>query len=72
MILIEDFTQLPEGSRVAGEGRVARCPLCGQNGIQRSRYGKARFIHVQVARMLSDGLRVEPEDYCALPAKSAA
>lgn len=71
MVLIEDFTMVPEGTRVASEGSVTRCPRCGRNGIRRSRYGAVWFVHVQVARMLPDGLRVEPED-CCTPEMSVA
>ncbi len=73
MISIQDFTELLEGSLVAGDGLVSRCPRCGRNGVRRYRFnGTVRFVHVQTARMCSDGMRVEPEDCCTLPEITAA
>jgi len=73
MILVEDLTALPEGSRVVGDGFVGQCPRCGRNGVRHLRHdGSLRFVHVRVARMLSDGLRVEPEDFCTIPQTAGA
>ena len=47
MILIEDFTTVPEGCRVASEGLVTRCPRCGRNGIRHALCGAVWFVHVQ-------------------------
>ena len=71
MISIEDFTRLIEGTLVAGDGPIGCCPRCGRNGVRRNRSdGALRFVHVQAARMCSDGMRVEPEDCCTIPGKS--
>jgi hypothetical protein len=73
MMSIQDFTELVEGTLVAGDGLVCRCPRCGRNGVRRFRFdGTVRFVHVQAARMCSDGMRVEPEDCCTLPENTAA
>ena len=73
MISIEDFTETMEGTMIAEDGFVGRCPLCGRNGLRRERAdGTIRFVHVESARMYADGLRVEPEDSCLLPRRHAA
>jgi hypothetical protein len=72
MLSIEDFTDRKPGSRVPGEGRVDRCPRCGRTGLWRQRHdGTLRIVHVQAAHLFGDGMRVEPEDCCTLPAHAA-
>jgi hypothetical protein len=64
MFVIEDFTGLSEGERVASEGLVSRCPRCGRNGIRHSSCGAVWFVHTQLSRILAEGMRVEPTDCC--------
>jgi hypothetical protein len=73
MISIEDFTEFREGVTIAEDGLIDRCPLCGRNGLCRQRAdGTIRFVHIESWRMFADGLRVEPEDSCLLPARHVA
>lgn len=68
MIAVEDFTKLAEGTDVALEGRVGRCPRCGRSGIEhRGERGIDAFVHMQKSQILSDGLLVEPTDCCRVP-----
>ncbi len=68
-MIVEDFTSLQCGFFVPLEGRVDVCPRCGRNGIEEHpQCGDPYFLHVQRSEMLSDGMRVEPLDRCALPA----
>lgn len=73
MISIEDFTEFNEGTLIAEDGPIDRCPRCGRNGLRRLRTdGTIRFVHVESARMFADGLRVQPEDSCLVPGRNAA
>jgi hypothetical protein len=73
MMSIEDFTELEEGTLVAGDGQICRCPRCGRNGLLLCRSdGLVRFVHVQASRMFGDGMTVEPEDCCTMPEMSVA
>ena len=73
MIIMEDFTELREGTHVPSEGAVGRCPRCGRNGVRRFRHdGTTRFVHVQSMHMLGDGMRVEPADCCTMPGLAGA
>lgn len=73
MISIDDFTGFSEGTPIAEDGLVDRCPLCGRNGLRRLRVdGTVRFVHVETRRMFTDGLRVEPEDSCLVLSQSVA
>jgi hypothetical protein len=73
MILVEDLTALPEGSRVVGDGFIGHCPRCGRNGVRRLRHdGSLRFVHVREARMFGDGLKVEPKDFCTITQTAGA
>jgi hypothetical protein len=69
MTSVEDFTTLPPGADVALEGRVSRCGRCGRNGIEQGRgEGPSYYvIHVQVSRVLGDGMLTEPSDFCVFP-----
>ena len=68
MTSIEDFTALSLGAEVALEGRIARCTRCGRNGIEQGRGDGADvyMIHVQVSRVLGDGMLTEPSDFCVV------
>ncbi len=67
MLVIEDFTKLPEGVQVPTDGPVVRCPRCGRNGVRRDRRdGTVRYVHVQTSEAISDGLRTEPADCCTI------
>jgi hypothetical protein len=67
MITIEDFTLLPLGSRNNFEGTVARCPVCGRNGIVRHPESAAAYcLHAEGSEVLCDGMLVEPTDRCDL------
>lgn len=73
MVVIEDFTKLPEGVRIPSEGNVSRCPLCGRNGLRRERLdGNVRVVHVQSSQMFGDGMRSEATDSCTLTSRSDA
>jgi hypothetical protein len=69
MTSVEDFTGLALGAEVALEGRVSRCSRCGRNGIEQGRGEGLSYyvIHVQTSRVLGDGMRIEPRDFCVLP-----
>ena len=65
MLVIEDFTKLPEGVRVPTDGVVSGCPRCGRNGVRRPRPdGSVRYVHVQTSELFGDGLRTEAADSC--------
>jgi hypothetical protein len=67
MIRVDDFTQMPEGRFVPIEGRVGRCPRCGRNGIEEHPVGSIPyFLHVQVSKILPDGMLDEALDRCSL------
>jgi hypothetical protein len=67
MLVIEDFTKLPEGVRVPTDGVVTGCPRCGRNGVRRPRPdGSVRYVHVQTSELFGDGLRTEAADACTL------
>jgi hypothetical protein len=68
MITVEDFTLLPEGSIVTFEGTVARCTVCGRNGIVRRPDGATPYcIHAEGSEVLCDGMLVTSTDCCDLP-----
>jgi predicted metalloprotease len=67
MITIEDFTLLPEGSIIAAEGTISRCPACGRGGIvNRPENATPYCIHAEESEVLCDGMLVEPTDRCDL------
>jgi hypothetical protein len=68
MMSIDDFTQLPEGSVVALEGTIVRCPRCGRNGVLKDpEDGMPCCIHAEASTLLCDGMLTEPTDCCPLP-----
>ncbi len=68
MITIEDFTRMPEGAVALLEGTVARCPVCGRNGVlKRTECEAPCCIHAEASEVLCDGMRTEPTDRCLLP-----
>jgi hypothetical protein len=67
MVVLEDFTKRRPGCEVPLEGRVECCPRCGRPGVeQRSVSGPSLVVHSQTSEILGDGMRVEPQDCCAL------
>ena len=63
----EDFTQFPSGFDIPLVGRVQTCPRCGRNGIEEHpECGNPYFLHRQTTYLQSDGMRVDPLDFCAL------
>ena len=68
MITLDDFTLLPLGSPNTLEGTVARCPVCGRNGVvKRTDCEAPCCIHAESSELLGDGMRTEPTDRCLLP-----
>jgi hypothetical protein len=68
MTSVEDFTGMRSGEEVALEGRVGRCGRCGRTGIEHAigDGSPAYVIHVQITRVLGDGMLTEPSDYCVI------
>ena len=68
MTSVEDFTGMRSGDEVALEGRVGRCGRCGRTGIEHAvgDAGPAYVIHIQITRILGDGMLIEPSDYCVI------
>lgn len=65
MFVVEDFTQRAIGVQIPTDGSITVCPRCGRNGARRQRFdGTVRYVHVQTSRILGDGLRTEPADWC--------
>lgn len=65
MLTTEDFTAMREGLFIPLAGPVRRCPRCARNGVETG--GAAlgtTFVHVQTCEVMSDGMRVEPQDCC--------
>jgi len=68
MITLDDFTLLPVGSRDTLEGTVARCPVCGRNGVVVHPEDAPPYcIHAEESEVLCDGMRIDPTDCCRLP-----
>ena len=67
MITSDDFTTLPEGFRVAAEGVVVRCPVCGRNGIVETEPCGPRCVHAEKTTVLADGMLIELIDCCEVP-----
>ena len=68
MVVLEDFTRISGGPGVPFEGYVASCGRCGRPGLEQNfAGGKPVVIHSQISEVLGDGMRVEPQDCCALP-----
>ncbi len=66
MLTTEDFTAMPEGLFIPLAGPVRRCPRCARNGVETggAALGGSTFVHVQTCEVMSDGMRVEPQDCC--------
>jgi hypothetical protein len=67
MVVLEDFTRV--SSRQDGlEGYVEECRRCGRPGFE-ERFAEREpvVIHSQISEVLGDGMRVEPQDCCAVP-----
>ena len=72
MIVLEDFTKAKAGRDLPIEGRVERCPRCGRSGVeQASPEGAPILVHSQTSEILGDGMRIEPQDCCAMSVASA-
>jgi hypothetical protein len=68
MVVLEDFTRICAGQDIALEGHVECCPRCGRPGIeQHFAGGSPVYVHAQTSEILGDGMRVEPQDCCAVP-----
>lgn len=66
-MMFEDFTKLPIGSMVSMSRPIIRCPLCGRFGALELRDGAdRRCVHVETSFIHTDGMLVEPRDYCEL------
>jgi hypothetical protein len=68
MVVLQDFTGASAGGDIPTEGHVECCPRCGRRGVpQPSAVGDPIFVHSQTSEILGDGMRIEPQDCCALP-----
>ncbi len=67
MVVLEDFTMAPAGADIPAEGQATCCPRCGRPGIEQGSEEGPIFVHSQVSEVLGDGMRMEPQDCCALP-----
>jgi hypothetical protein len=66
-MMTEDFTKLTLGSLVSMSRTIIQCPLCGRLGALEVRDGgERRCVHVEDSVIHTDGLLVEPRDYCEL------
>jgi hypothetical protein len=66
MVVLEDFTKIPQGCDVP-DGHVRPCPRCGRSGVEGpSEEGIPLFVHSQVSEVIGDGMRVELQDCCSL------
>jgi hypothetical protein len=68
MVVLEDFTGMSAGESVPLEGYVESCRRCGRPGVEEHFVdGEPTVIHSQISEVLGDGMRVEPQDCCAVP-----
>jgi hypothetical protein len=68
MVVLEDFTRVSAGEGLSLEGYVERCRRCGRPGVEEQfADGEPVVIHSQISEVLGDGMRVEPQDCCAVP-----
>ncbi len=68
MITLDDFTLLSIGSRNNFDGTVARCPVCGRNGVVlRPDDAPPYCVHVEESEILCDGMRTDPTEWCRIP-----
>jgi hypothetical protein len=68
MVVLEDFTRMSLGQRISLEGYVEHCRRCGRPGLEEHFGGRETVvIHSQTSEILGDGMRVEPQDCCAVP-----
>jgi len=64
MVVLEDFTRIS----AIQSGYVECCQRCGRAGIeQHFADGEPVVVHSQISEVLGDGMRVEPQDCCAIP-----
>jgi hypothetical protein len=64
MVVLEDFTRIS----AIHTGYVECCPRCGRAGIeQHSADREPVVVHSEISEVLGDGMRVEPQDCCAVP-----
>ena len=64
MVVLEDLTRIS----AIQAGYVERCPRCGRTGIeQHAADGASVVVHSEISEVLGDGMRVEPQDCCAIP-----
>jgi len=63
MVVLEDFTRIS----AIQSGYVERCPRCGRAGVeQHAADGEPVVVHSEISEVLGDGMRVEPQDCCAV------
>jgi hypothetical protein len=68
MVVLEDFTRTSGIHNSPGEGFVEHCRRCGRSGFeQHFPHGEPIVVHSQISEVLGDGMRVEPQDCCAIP-----
>jgi hypothetical protein len=68
MVVLEDFTRVSARQGGPFEGYVEQCPRCGRPGVEECfADGEPVVIHSQISEVLGDGMRVEPQDCCAVP-----
>jgi hypothetical protein len=67
MVVLEDFTRVSARQNIPLEGYVEQCRRCGRPGVEeRFADGEPLVIHSQISEILGDGMRVEPQDCCAV------
>jgi hypothetical protein len=65
IVIVEDYTQLPEG--ILGErGETGRCPACKRIGVFQNREGKTVYFH-RLSYEIADGEKPKSiYDTCSL------
>ncbi|HTS02082.1 MAG TPA: hypothetical protein VMN04_06135 [Thermoanaerobaculia bacterium] len=61
MLQVETYTARSPGD---ADERIEVCPRCGRTGIERETPEGRLCVHAESLEMLSDGLLVEPVDFC--------
>ncbi len=64
---VENYKGRAPGAVLPSEGRIVICPRCGRPGVERVTEDGLVCIHSESLEMQSDGLLVEPVDFCAVP-----